>query len=324
MLYARGIEHHSNGVQNMLGLINLSAGDRPHRMAVSVASAPSSDKPTARAAASTGRSAISCRSGADIPESRTPPLYLWRVGHRRTRTARELGVDAYEMFRKIDTGEIKDSIAICFNPSVLVARQHLRHEVSREARVFRRHRFLLERHTAMPTSCCPARFHEEDEGLVTVVEGRIIKVSKAVAIPRRGAAGLAHHPGHCARVVAWIHVCRSALRSSMSCASRQAKADCRDFSGVTYEKSRARLRCVLALLRRRSADWRTARRSSRQSRCQPDRERRGTVLFSRRPRVSTSPTIAIPSTMRARTTRSSRPPAVSSASSRHQTPARAR
>ena len=36
---------------------------------------------------------------------------------------------------------------------------------------------------AMPTSCCPVRLQEEDEGVVTQIEGRVIKINQAVDPP---------------------------------------------------------------------------------------------------------------------------------------------
>ena len=81
------------------------------------ATARSSGRPTGRAAASTGRSAISCPAGA-TSRIRSIGRYIAGVWGIEESAMPGPGVDAYEMFRKIDAGEIKGLLAICFNPKV--------------------------------------------------------------------------------------------------------------------------------------------------------------------------------------------------------------
>ena len=77
------------------------------------------------------------------------------------------GVDAYEMFRKIDAARSRACSSICFNPKVSLPDNAVRHALPREARVLRRDRLLPERHR-------PARRH------------------RAARLPARGGRGHRH------------------------------------------------------------------------------------------------------------------------------------
>ena len=74
LMHARGIEHHSHGVQNCLGAINIVlASGRLGRKAAATRRLP--DKPMARAGVSTGRSAISSPAGATSPTLNTARMW---------------------------------------------------------------------------------------------------------------------------------------------------------------------------------------------------------------------------------------------------------
>ena len=157
LMHARGIEHHSHGVQNVLSAINIvlasgrigraglrlrddhRPGQRPGRPRARPEVRPASRR---RATSRTPSTApTSPASGASIRRSCPQP-----------------GVDAYEIIRKIDRGEIKGLLSICFNPVVSLPDNNFVRAGAREARVLRRHRLLPERDArATPTSCCPAR-----------------------------------------------------------------------------------------------------------------------------------------------------------------------
>ena len=146
------------------------------------ATARSSVRPTGRAVASTGRSAISCRAGATsaIPIiAATSPA----SGASRRHELPGPGVDAYELFRKIDRGEIKGLLSICFNPKVSLPDNAFVTRCLEKLEFFAAIDFFLNDTARHADIVLPGSLHEEDEGTVTQVEGRIIKINKAVDCP---------------------------------------------------------------------------------------------------------------------------------------------
>ena len=90
----------------------------------------------------------------------------------------------------------------------------------------------------MPTSCCPARCRRRTKASSRSVEGRVIKINKAVDLPGRRAAGLADHSGH--RRGAWARrtgfTFDSPARDLRRAAASPRKGGVADYSGITYEK----------------------------------------------------------------------------------------
>ena len=120
LFHARGIEHHSNGVQNALGTINLVLASGRIGKPKERLRHDRRVRRTGRADASTGRSATSCRAGATSPirSTGTSPA-VWGVDEADLPGP---GVDAYELFRKIDAGEIRAPLDL-LQPEGLAARQ---------------------------------------------------------------------------------------------------------------------------------------------------------------------------------------------------------
>ena len=195
-MHARGIEHHSHGVQNCLGAINLVlASGRIGRPKCGYGTI--TGQGNGQGGREHGQKCDQLPGWRDIANPEHRALHRRRLGRRPRTSCPDAGVDCYEMFRKIDAGEIKGLLSICFNPMVSLPDNDVRHAHAREAGVLRRDRLLPER-DGPARRRRPARLslHEEDEGTVAQVEGRVIKINKAVDCPGRGAAGLADHPGH--------------------------------------------------------------------------------------------------------------------------------
>ena len=93
------------------------------------------------------------------------------------------GVDAYEMFRKIDAGEIKGLLSICFNPKVSLPDNQFITRCLDKLEFFVAIDFFLNETARHADVVLPGSLHEEDEGIVTQVEGRVIKINKAVDCP---------------------------------------------------------------------------------------------------------------------------------------------
>ncbi|HXT31811.1 MAG TPA: molybdopterin-dependent oxidoreductase, partial [Vicinamibacterales bacterium] len=112
LFHARGIEHHSNGVQNALGTINLV-------LATGRIGRPKSGYGTITGQANGqggrehGQKCDQLPGWRDIanPDHRRHIAAIWGIEEKDLPGP---GVDAYELFRKIDAGEIKGLLSICF------------------------------------------------------------------------------------------------------------------------------------------------------------------------------------------------------------------
>jgi assimilatory nitrate reductase catalytic subunit len=93
------------------------------------------------------------------------------------------GVDAYEMFRRIDKGEIKGLLSICFNPKVSLPDSDFVTRCLDKLDFYVAIDFFLNDTARHADIVLPGSLQEEDEGTVTQVEGRIIKINRAVPPP---------------------------------------------------------------------------------------------------------------------------------------------
>ena len=181
LLHARGIEHHSNGVQNALGTINLV-------LATGRIGKPKSGYGTIVGQANGqggrehGQKCDQLPGWRDIsnPEHRKYVASVWKVDES---TIPGPGVDAYELFRKIDAGEIKGLLAICFNPKVSLPDNQFVTRALEKLELFVAIDFFLNDTARHADIVLPGSLQEEDEGTVTQVEGRVIKINKAVEAP---------------------------------------------------------------------------------------------------------------------------------------------
>jgi assimilatory nitrate reductase catalytic subunit len=234
LFHARGIEHHSNGVQNALGTINLV-------LASGRIGKPKSGYGTIVGQANGqggrehGQKCDQLPGWRDIsnPEHRRHIAAVWGVDESEIPGP---GVDAYEMFRKIDAGEIKALISICFNPKVSLPDNSFVTRCLDKLEFYTAIDFFLNDSAWHADIVLPGSLQEEDEGTVTQVEGRIIKINKAVACPGEAredwriiqdiAAALGRPRGF-----TFEHP--RAIFEELRAASKGGVAD---YSGVTYEK----------------------------------------------------------------------------------------
>ena len=105
LLHARGIEHHTHGVQNCLGAINIvMASGRIGREGCGYATI--TGQANGQGGREQGQKCDQLPGGRDIdnPEHRAHVAKVWGVDAAELPSS---GVDAYEIFRKIDSGEIR-------------------------------------------------------------------------------------------------------------------------------------------------------------------------------------------------------------------------
>ena len=308
LFHARGIEHHSNGVQNSLGTINLV-------LASGRIGKPKSGYGTIVGQANGqggrehGQKCDQLPGWRDIsnPEHRRYIAGVWGIDEQELPGP---GVDAYELFRKIDRGEIKGLLSICFNPKVSLPDNAFVTRCLEKLEFYAAIDFFLNDTAWHADVVLPGSLHEEDEGTVTQVEGRIIKINKAVDCPGEAredwriiqdiAQALGRPHGFTFNEPA--RDLRGAARRQQGRRGGLLRRDLREdrrSSSASSGRATARIRAPaprsIIPARRGSSSPAATTRSPRAA----DRSTSPTAA-----RASTSPTIARRSTMRATSTRS--------------------
>src|SRR5262249_47776161 len=117
--------------------------------------------------------------GRDIenPEHRAHVAGIWGVAVEDLPRG---GVDAYEIFRKVDRGEIKGLLSICFNPAVSLPNSGYIEWMLERLEFFVAIDFFMSETARHADIVLPGSLHEEDEGTVTSAEGRVIRINQAV------------------------------------------------------------------------------------------------------------------------------------------------
>jgi assimilatory nitrate reductase catalytic subunit len=181
LLHARGLEHHSHGVANVLSAINivLASGriGRPHCGYATI-----TGQGNGQGGREHGQKCDQLPGGRDIsnPEHRAYTAGVWGMSPDDLPQA---GVDAYEIIRKVDRGEIKGLLSICFNPVVSLPDNNFVRQALEKLDFFVVIDFFLSETARYADVVLPGSLHEEDEGTVTQTEGRVIRINKAVDCP---------------------------------------------------------------------------------------------------------------------------------------------
>ncbi|MEW5957975.1 MAG: molybdopterin oxidoreductase family protein, partial [Chloroflexota bacterium] len=234
LMHARGIEHHSHGVQNVLGAINmvLASGriGRPYCGYATI-----TGQGNGQGGREHGQKCDQLPGARDLgnPEHRAYVAGVWGIDPDELP---QPGVDAYEIFRKIDRGEIRGLLSICFNPVVSLPDNNYVRQQLEKLEFYVTIDFFLSETARHADIILPGSLHEEDEGTVTTAEGRVIKINQAVDCPGEArqdwriiqdiAAALGREQGLTFADPAEIF-------DELRVASRGGVAD---YSGLTYDK----------------------------------------------------------------------------------------
>ena len=234
LFHARGIEHHSNGVQNALGTINLVlASGRIGKPKCGYGTIVG--QANGQGGREHGQKCDQLPGWRDIsnPEHRKYIAGVWGIDEAHLPGP---GVDAYELFRKIDRGEIKGLLSICFNPKVSLPDSSFVTRCLDKLEFYAAIDFFLNDTARHADIVLPGSLQEEDEGTVTQVECRVIKINKAVDPPGdatqdwRIIQDIAHAVG---RPQGFTFGSPREIFEELRVASKGGVAD---YSGITYEK----------------------------------------------------------------------------------------
>jgi assimilatory nitrate reductase catalytic subunit len=234
LLHARGIEHHSHGVQNVLGAINIVlASGRIGREGCGYATI--TGQGNGQGGREHGQKCDQLPGARDVsnPEHRAYVAKVWGVDPADLPQA---GVDAYEIFRKIDRGQIRGLLSICFNPKVSLPDNNFITRALDNLEFFVAIDFFLSETAHHADIVLPGSLHEEDEGTVTQIEGRVIKINKAVEPPgdaREDWRVIQDIAARLGRAHGFTFNNPREIFDELREASRGGIAD---YSGITYEK----------------------------------------------------------------------------------------
>jgi assimilatory nitrate reductase catalytic subunit len=234
LMHARGIEHHSHGVQNVLGAINMVlASGRIGRERCGYATI--TGQANGQGGREHGQKCDQLPGMRDInnPEHRAYMAKVWDVDADDSPMA---GVDAYEIFRKVDRGEIRGLLSICFNPKVSLPDNNFIARMLDKLEFYVAIDFFLNETAHHADIVLPGSLHEEDEGIVTQIEGRVIKINKAVDPPGEAKADwriIQDIAGKLGRTHGFTFNGPREIFNELRVASCGGIAD---YSGITYEK----------------------------------------------------------------------------------------
>jgi assimilatory nitrate reductase catalytic subunit len=180
-LHARGIEHHSKGVENCLGVINLAlaTGNIGREGAGCMMITGQGNGQGGREHGQKCDQLPGQRMIND-PAAREHVARVWNISPDEIPQA---GYSAVEIMEAVHRGEIKALLSICFNPLVSLPDANFTREALEKLEYFGVVDFFLSETAQHADVVFPGSLQEEDEGIVCSAEGRVLHIRKAVEPP---------------------------------------------------------------------------------------------------------------------------------------------
>src|SRR5262245_15428549 len=181
LLHARGIEHHTKGVENVLSCINLGlATGKFGKPGCGVTTI--TGQGNGQGGQEHGHKCDQLPGNRDItnPEHRA---YIASVWDCPVDAIPGKGKTAQEIMNAIHDGEIKGLLSICFNPAVSLPDTAFTAAALEKLEFYAVIEFFMSESACYADLVLPGSLHEEDEGTSTSVEGRVIKINAAVKPP---------------------------------------------------------------------------------------------------------------------------------------------
>jgi assimilatory nitrate reductase catalytic subunit len=181
LLHARGIEHHSKGVENCVAAINLVvASGRIGREGCGYAMI--TGQGNGQGGREQGQKCDQLPGNRDIanPEHRKYIAGVWGVPEG---SIPGKGLSAVPLIEAIHEGKIKGLLSICFNPSVSLPDANYVRAALEKLEFYVNIDFFLSETGCYADIVLAGSLMEEDEGTTTNVEGRVIRHRKVVNPP---------------------------------------------------------------------------------------------------------------------------------------------
>jgi assimilatory nitrate reductase catalytic subunit len=180
-VHARGIEHHSKGVENCLAMVNLylATGNFGREGAGCMMITGQGNGQGGREHGQKADQLPGMRSITD-PVARQHIASVWGIDEASLPGP---GLSAQEIMNAIHSGEIKALLSMCFNPAVSLPDAHFTHEALSRLEFFGVVDFFMSETAHYADVVLAGSLQEEDEGVVCSAEGRVQKINKAVDPP---------------------------------------------------------------------------------------------------------------------------------------------
>jgi assimilatory nitrate reductase catalytic subunit len=181
LLHARGIEHHSKGVDNVLGCINLVLATgrigKPYCGYGTI-----TGQGNGQGGREHGHKCDQLPGNRDItnPEHRKYIAGVWGIDEKDMPGK---GHTAYELIEAIHRGEVKGLLSICFNPLVSLPNNNYVREALEKLEFYVCIDFFMNETARHADIILAGSLHEEEDGTVTTAEGRVVRIRRAVTPP---------------------------------------------------------------------------------------------------------------------------------------------
>jgi assimilatory nitrate reductase catalytic subunit len=181
VLHAKGIEHHSKGVENCIAVMSLVlASGRLGREGCGYAMI--TGQGNGQGAREQGGKCDQLPGNRDIsnPEHRKYIAGVWGVPEE---SIPQKGLSAIPLVEAIHEGKIKGLISICFNPVVSLPDANFTREAFDKLEFYANIDFFMSETSRYADVVLAGSLMEEDEGTTTNTEGRVIRHRKVVSPP---------------------------------------------------------------------------------------------------------------------------------------------
>ncbi|HEU4551571.1 MAG TPA: molybdopterin oxidoreductase family protein [Chitinophaga sp.] len=181
LLHARGIEHHTKGVENVSACINLVLATgrigRPYCGYGTI-----TGQGNGQGGREHGHKCDQLPGNRDItnPEHRKYIAGVWGIEES---VLPGKGYTAYELIEAIHRGEVKGLLSICFNPLVSLPNNQFVREALEKLEFYVAIDFFLSETARHADIVLAGSLHEEEDGTVTTAEGRVTRIREAVTPP---------------------------------------------------------------------------------------------------------------------------------------------
>lgn len=234
LLHARGIEHHSKGVENVSACINLVLATgrigKPYCGYATI-----TGQGNGQGGREHGHKCDQLPGNRDIenPEHRRYISEVWGIDERELPGK---GLTAYEIVEAIHRGEIKGLLSICFNPLVSLPNNTMVREALEKLEFYVAIDFFLNETAQHADIVLAGSLHEEEEGTVTTAEGRVVRIRRAVDPPGNARPDTDILLEIARRLGAEKHFAFESSEEIFNELRVASKGGTADYFGITYEK----------------------------------------------------------------------------------------